>query len=78
MALLNECAVCRYGYCVLIVARRHLVHMSVWSGSSLQVHLPAHRWQLKGRGRITCTPVDIFDEVACRILFLLPPRKCIT
>ena len=49
MALLNECAVCRYGYCVLIVARRHLVHMSVWSGSSLPVHFPAHRWQLKGR-----------------------------
>ena len=42
--------------------------MWAWSDPSLPVQLPANHGQLKGRGRMTCSSVDIFDVVRCRIL----------
>ena len=48
------------------------VHMWAWSDPSLPVQLPANHGQLKGRGQMTCSSVDIIDVVRCCIL-LLPP-----
>ena len=50
--------------------------MWAWSDPSLPVQL--NHGQLKGRGRMTCSSVDIIDVVRCRILLLPPPFQCTT
>ena len=45
--------------------------MWAWSDPSLSVQL--NHGKLKGRGRMTCSSVDIIDVVRCRILLLPPP-----